>query len=85
MNCEAIRIKYYESVFVLAFVIRHTKRIFKAALLFHAWLSGCTIFFFTFSYKLHDFPVPLGGLEHRICVLIFFTHFDRNISHTKNN
>jgi hypothetical protein len=39
--------------------------------------------FSALSHKRHDFRKQVT--EHKMCVLIFYTHFISNISHSKNN
>jgi hypothetical protein len=83
ITCEVISVKYYECVFV-----------------FPPWLSGiqiasslhCVIlsfvadlpgpYFSTLSHKRHNFEKTILNI---MCVLIFFTTFVWNISHSKKN
>jgi len=41
-------------------------------------------YFFTLSNKRHDFRKKKKVIEHKMCVMIFFTPFVWNISHSEN-
>jgi hypothetical protein len=54
-----------------------------------SFTRGCLAvpYVFIFSHNLHDFRAGREGgvMENKICVWIFSTNFDRNISHSKDN
>jgi hypothetical protein len=74
---EAIIIVYSESVFV-ALCIQHSK---SRSHIVISGLSGSTVCFFTLSHKRRDFRNRV--FENRMHILIFYTNFVWNISHSK--
>jgi hypothetical protein len=77
---KAINITYSECVFV-ALIIQHTKHTHRTILSSVAWLA--LPHFSTLPQSRHDFRENV--VDHKTCVLISYTTFVWNISHSKKN
>jgi hypothetical protein len=74
--CSEKAVLHIRNVFV-AFAIQHEKQVRHIVIY---GLSGCVVIFHINS-KTTRFSEKV--IEHKMCVLIFSTHFIRNISHSK--
>jgi len=76
---KSLSIAYSECVFV-ALVIRHAMRMRHIVI---CGVSGCTIFSHFISSK--GAILKKEVMEHKMCVLIFYTTFARHVSIAKKN
>jgi hypothetical protein len=71
---KKVRIKNYESVCILALVIRHANCIIFCVVL-PCVASLALPYFPALSHKRHDFPTKEKLIGHKMYVLIFSTNF----------